>query len=107
MGAQVEPPFGKRDEHLVMQQKALKMDSSLAFEPSPVLEVISRGPHFAEPSIEVFQQAWLIVIYDHRRVRMQSRHKNDAVAKRTLLHRGLDLRGKVEHFARLLRLHRY
>src|ERR1700740_3184530 len=87
-----------------MQQKALKMDGGAAFEAALVFEIVTNRRNLDEPSIEVFEQAGLIIIDDHRRIRMQRRHKNDAVAKRALLHRRLDLRSKIENFARLLGL---
>src|SRR5579864_994522 len=87
-----------------MQQEALKMNGSITLEPALMLEVISRRSHLAEPRIKVLQQPRLVIVNDHRRICVQRRHKDDAVAKSTLLHRRLDLRGKIKNFARLLRL---
>ena len=54
-GTQFEPGFGEGDDGLMVKQKALEMNSRVAFEAALVLEVVARRSDLLEPALEILQ----------------------------------------------------
>ena len=97
-GAEIEARFSEGDDRLMIQKHALEVDAGVAFEAALMFVIIADGADFAEPCIEVFEEAGLFVVDDYCGIGVQRGNEDDAVAKSALFHRGFQLRGNVENF---------
>ena len=105
-GAEVEAPFGERDDYLVMEQQALEVDGGIAFEAALVLVVVAGGRELLEPDVEIGEEAGLFVVDDDGGIRVERSHDDNAVTEGAFLHGGFHLPSDVEDFADLRGLER-